>query len=100
MPPGANPYHPRAQETGEGHCGRGALMERGIVGEGHCARGLQGPCPYVEGLSLVATQDGGGSPNTLPSLCSHPPAPCQHFLLIEANWKPEDKGAIDVVHEG
>ena len=74
-------------------------MERGIVGEGHCARGLQGPCPNVEGLSLVATQDGGGSSNTLPSLCFHPPAPCQHFSLIEANWKPEDKGAIDVVRE-
>ena len=100
---------------GEGHCGRGALWERalwerGIVGEGYCGRGAlweralwvrpTGPWPYMEGLGLVATQDGGGSPNTLPCLCSHPPAPCQHFPLVEANRKPEDKGTGDVVHKG
>ena len=91
--------------VGEGHCGRGVLWERGIVGEGHCGKGhcgwsLQGPWPYVEGLGLVAMQDGGGSPNTLPCLCSHTPAPCQHFSLVEANRKPEDKGTVDVVHKG
>lgn len=47
---------------------------------------------------MVATQDERGSPNTLP-LSLLPPlqlhVSTSHWL--EANWKLEDKGAIDVV---
>lgn len=43
----------------------------------------------------------GGKGDQHPDLSLlHPPASFQHFSLAEPNWKPESKGAVDVIHEG